>query len=69
MNNEHEDEIDLVELFFLLKRKIWIILAAGLILATATGIFTEFCINFETGDFGKTRKKRLRAILCPNLII
>ena len=45
MNNEHEDEIDLVELFFLLKRKIWIILAAGLILATATGIFTEFCIK------------------------
>ena len=45
MNNEHEDEIDLVELFFLLKRKIWIILAAGLILATATGIFTKFCIK------------------------
>lgn len=46
MNNKQEEvEIDLLEIFFLIKKRIWIILAAGLILGGATGIFTHYCIE------------------------
>lgn len=46
MNNKQDEvEIDLLEIFFLMKRRIWILLASGLILGCATGIFTHYCIE------------------------
>lgn len=44
MNNKEEVEIDLLEIFFLIKRRIWIILATGLLFGAATGIVTHYCI-------------------------
>lgn len=44
-NNQEEMEIDLLEIFFLIKRRIWIILAAGIAVGTAFGIFTNYCIE------------------------
>lgn len=38
-------EIDLVEIFFLLKKKLWIILLAGLIVAGASGAITRYFIQ------------------------
>lgn len=44
-NTKDEVEIDLLEIFFLLKKKLWIILIAGCIFAGATGIFTKYMIQ------------------------
>lgn len=46
MNNRQEEvEIDLLEIFFLMKKRIWILLVSGLILGCATGIFTHYGIE------------------------
>lgn len=46
MNTKQEEtEIDLLEIFFLLKRRIWIILAAGLLLSSVIGIITLYYIK------------------------
>lgn len=44
-NNDTEDEIDLVELFFRLIEKAWIIILAAVVAAVAMGLFTHFCID------------------------
>lgn len=42
MNNRQDEvEIDLLEIFFLIKKRIWIILAAGIIVGAGAGIFTN----------------------------
>ena len=44
VNNQEEDEIDLIDLFFFLRRKILWILAAFVVGAVAVGGYTHFCI-------------------------
>lgn len=46
MNNKQDDtvEIDLLEVFFLIRKRILIILAAGIIVGTVTGLFTHYCV-------------------------
>lgn len=43
--SDTEDEIDLVELFFRLLEKAWVIILAAVIAAVAMGLFTHFCID------------------------
>jgi capsular polysaccharide biosynthesis protein len=45
MTDEREDTIDLVELAYVLWNKIWILLLCVLIGASASGLFTKFCIT------------------------
>lgn len=44
-NRQDEIEIDLLEIFFLLKRRFWILLLSGMILAAGTGLFTNYFIQ------------------------
>lgn len=44
-NRNDEIEIDLVELFYLLRSKIWIIILTCIIAASATGLFSSFVIT------------------------
>ena len=46
MNKQDDlEEIDLLEIFFAIRKRIWIILAAGLLFAILTGIFTHFFVK------------------------
>lgn len=42
---EEETEIDLLELWYVIRARIWSILLAGLILATAVGAYTRFLVT------------------------
>ena len=42
---QEDDEIDLAELFFVLRRKIWIIISCGLVGATIALLYTMFLIK------------------------
>ena len=44
-NNEETVEIDLLEILFIIRKRIWIILAAALIFGTVTGLFTHYFIE------------------------
>lgn len=44
-NRQDEIEIDLLELIFVLKKKLWILLLTGLVLAAGTGLFTNYLIQ------------------------
>lgn len=44
-NRQDEIEIDLLEIFFLLKRRLWILLLTGIIFATGTGLITNYLIQ------------------------
>ena len=44
-NNEEIVEIDLLEILFLIRKRIWIILATALIFGTVTGLFTNYFIE------------------------
>jgi len=41
---QRDDEIDLIELFFALKRRIWLILLAGVLGTAAAGLFSKFVL-------------------------
>ena len=43
--NQEEVEIDLLEILFLIKKRIWIILAVGAIFGVVTGIITRYAIE------------------------
>ena len=42
MENTHNDEIDLMELFYALKRRIFLILAVGLLCGCLSAAYTNF---------------------------
>lgn len=44
-NNEETVEIDLLEIVFLIRKRIWIILAAAIIFGTVTGVFTRYFVE------------------------
>lgn len=44
-NNEEIVEIDLLEILFLIRKRIWIILAAALVFGTVTGLFTHYFVE------------------------
>ncbi len=44
-NTNEEIEIDLLELFYVIKSRIWIILLTGILTATAAGLISNFCIT------------------------
>ena len=44
-NRQDEIEIDLLEILFLLRRRIWILLLTAAIFATGTGLFTNYFIQ------------------------
>ncbi|WMJ85810.1 YveK family protein [Anaerocolumna sp. MB42-C2] len=44
-NTNDEIEIDLLELFYVIKSRIWIILLTGILTAMATGLISNFCIT------------------------
>lgn len=44
-NRQDVIEIDLLEIFFLLKKRFWILLLTGIIFATGTGLFTKYLIQ------------------------
>ncbi len=46
MEKTNEDiEIDLVELFYLIRARLWVIILAGIITATAAGLFSNFLLT------------------------
>lgn len=44
-NRQDEIEIDLLEIFFLLKKRLWILLLTGIIFAAGTGLFTKYLVQ------------------------
>ena len=44
-NNEETVEIDLLEIMYLIRKRIWIILAAAAVFGAVTGLFTHYCIE------------------------
>lgn len=44
-NRQDEIEIDLLEIVFLFKRKLWILLLAAVVFAGATGLFTKYLVQ------------------------
>lgn len=44
-NTNDEIEIDLLELFHVIKRKIWIIILSGIVFATAAGLISSFVLT------------------------
>jgi len=44
-NRQDEIEIDLLEIFFLLKKRLWILLLTGFIFAAGTGLFTNYLVQ------------------------
>ena len=47
MNNKREIEVNLVDLFYYLRKKIWIILAVCVVFALAGAVFTTFFMEDE----------------------
>ena len=52
-NRQDEIEIDLLEILFLLKRRIWILLLTAIIFATGTGAFTHYLIQPQYSSTAK----------------
>lgn len=44
-NNEETVEIDLLEILFLIRRRIWIILATAIVFGAVTGIYTHYFVE------------------------
>lgn len=54
MNTRQDEvEIDLIEIFFLLKKRIWIILVVGLLFGSITGVITHYCIEPQYSSTAK----------------